>query len=131
MRRNLIYSITSIIIIGLCSLFFMKNGGGAYHAVLADVSSHEPNWLVVAPGRVEPISKEIEIGSEITGKIKVVLVEEGDRVQRGELMGVIKFGSRVDVLVPESYKVLVQKGDRVRDGLTPLAAPPAAGEHSR
>jgi phosphatidylserine decarboxylase len=64
----------------------------------------------------------------------VCYLKEGDRVQRGQLMGVIKFGSRVDVLVPESYKVLVQKGDRVRDGLTPLAAPPAAGavgEHSR
>ena len=64
----------------------------------------------------------------------VCYLKEGERVQRGELMGVIKFGSRVDVLVPESYKVLVQKGDRVRDGLTPLAAPPAAGavgEHAR
>jgi phosphatidylserine decarboxylase len=64
----------------------------------------------------------------------VCYLNQGDRVQRGELMGVIKFGSRVDVLVPESYKVLVQKGDRVRDGLTPFAAPPAAGatgEHPR
>ncbi len=61
----------------------------------------------------------------------VCYLKEGDRVQRGQLMGVIKFGSRVDVLVPESYKVLVQKGDRVRDGLTPLAAPPAAGERPR
>jgi len=57
----------------------------------------------------------------------VCYLKEGDRIERGKLMGVIKFGSRVDVLVPESYKVLVQKGDRVRDGLTPLAAPPAAG----
>ncbi len=61
----------------------------------------------------------------------VCYLKEGDRVERGQLMGVIKFGSRVDVLVPESYKVLVQKGDRVRDGLTPLAAPTAAGEHPR
>jgi len=61
----------------------------------------------------------------------VCYLKEGDQVQRGQLMGVIKFGSRVDVLVPESYKVLVQKGDRVRDGLTPLAAPPATGERPR
>lgn len=61
----------------------------------------------------------------------VCYLQEEDRVQRGQLMGVIKFGSRVDLLVPESYKVLVQKGDRVRDGLTPLAAPPAAGERPR
>lgn len=61
----------------------------------------------------------------------VCYLKEGDQVHRGQLMGVIKFGSRVDVLVPETYKVLVQKGDRVRDGLTPLAAPPAAGERPR
>jgi len=61
----------------------------------------------------------------------VCYLKEGDQVHRGQLMGVIKFGSRVDVLVPETYKVLVQKGDRVRDGLTPLAAPPAAGEPPR
>ncbi len=61
----------------------------------------------------------------------VCYLKEAERVERGQLMGVIKFGSRVDVLVPESYEVLVQKGDRVRDGLTPLAAPPAAGERPR
>lgn len=61
----------------------------------------------------------------------VCYLKEGDQVQRGQLMGVIKFSSRVDVLVPESYKVLVQKGDRVRDGLTPFAAPPPAGERPR
>jgi phosphatidylserine decarboxylase len=61
----------------------------------------------------------------------VCYLKESDRVERGQLMGVIKFGSRVDVLVPEGYQVLVQKGDRVRDGLTPLAAPPASGERPR
>lgn len=61
----------------------------------------------------------------------VCYLKEGDQVHRGQLMGVIKFGSRVDVLVPESYRVLVQKGDRVYDGITPFAAPPAAGEPPR
>jgi phosphatidylserine decarboxylase len=39
-------------------------------------------------------------------------------------MGLIKFGSRVDLLVPEAYEVLVKKGDRVKNGATPLARPP-------
>ena len=46
---------------------------------------------------------------------------KGDRRQRGELMGVIKFGSRVDLYVPASYEILVKKGDRVRVGETPMA----------
>jgi hypothetical protein len=40
-------------------------------------------------------------------------------------MGLIKFSSRVDLLVPESYRVLVKKGDRVKNGATPMAVPAA------
>jgi phosphatidylserine decarboxylase len=48
----------------------------------------------------------------------------GDRKERGELMGVIKFGSRVDLYVPASYRILVRPGDRVRNGETPMAEAP-------
>jgi phosphatidylserine decarboxylase len=47
----------------------------------------------------------------------------GERRARGERLGVIKFGSRVDLFVPESYRVLVAVGDRVVDGKTPMAEP--------
>ena len=47
---------------------------------------------------------------------------KGDRRERGDLMGVIKFGSRVDLYVPASYEILVRKGDRVRVGETPMAS---------
>lgn len=55
----------------------------------------------------------------------VCYLKEGDQVHRGQSMGLIKFGSRVDLLVPESYKILVAKGDRVKNGETPMAVPPA------
>jgi hypothetical protein len=38
-------------------------------------------------------------------------------------MGLIKFSSRVDLLVPESYVVLVKKGDRLKNAATPVAKP--------
>ncbi|PYQ66397.1 MAG: phosphatidylserine decarboxylase family protein [Acidobacteria bacterium] len=53
----------------------------------------------------------------------VCYLKEGDRVHRGQSMGLIKFSSRVDLLVPESYRVLVKKGDRVKNGATPMASP--------
>jgi phosphatidylserine decarboxylase len=53
----------------------------------------------------------------------VCYLKEGDRVHRGQLMGLIKFGSRVDLLVPESYRVLIKKGDRLKNGATPVALP--------
>ncbi len=53
-------------------------------------------------------------------------LERGQTVRRGEHLGLIKFGSRVDLLVPEGYEVLVSKGDRLRNGETPVARPPPA-----
>lgn len=53
----------------------------------------------------------------------VCYLKEGDQVHRGQAMGLIKFGSRVDLLVPASYRVLVAKGDRLKNGATPVAAP--------
>ncbi len=50
-------------------------------------------------------------------------LREGDQARRGDLMGVIKFGSRVDVVLPLGYEILVKKGDRLRCGETPIARP--------
>lgn len=40
----------------------------------------------------------------------------GDRVERGQRMGLIKFGSRVDVLMPAETELRVKVGDRVKGG---------------
>ena len=40
----------------------------------------------------------------------------GDKVARGERVGLIKFGSRVDVLLPASAEVKVKVGDHVAGG---------------
>ena len=47
-----------------------------------------------------------------------------DWVHRGERVGLIKFGSRVDVFFPLSCKVQVKLGDRVRGGASILATMP-------
>jgi phosphatidylserine decarboxylase len=45
----------------------------------------------------------------------------GDHVQRGQRIGLIKFGSRVDVLFPTSAGIQVKVGDRVKGGSSVLA----------
>jgi phosphatidylserine decarboxylase len=52
----------------------------------------------------------------------------GDRVARGQRIGLIKFGSRVDVMFDASAKLNVKVGDRVQGGATVLALLPAQGE---
>jgi multidrug resistance efflux pump len=45
---------------------------------------------IVAAGRVEAISEEIRVSSEISGRLKSVRVEEGDRVRRGQVLAEIE-----------------------------------------
>ena len=49
---------------------------------------------------------------------------EGARVERGQRVGLIKFGSRVDVLVPPEAELQVKVGQRVRGGASVLAVMP-------
>ena len=51
----------------------------------------------------------------------VTYLEEGQEVERGQLIGVIKFGSRVDLLVPVSYHLEVEVGQKVLEGATIVA----------
>jgi len=48
----------------------------------------------------------------------------GDRVERGQRMGLIKFGSRTDVLMPAEARLLVKKGQKVVGGKSVLAVMP-------
>lgn len=59
-------------------------------------------------------------------------IEEGDTVQAGARFGLVKFGSRMDVIVPPGVPISAGVGDRVRAGVTvlgrlpvPAAAPDA------
>jgi phosphatidylserine decarboxylase len=47
-------------------------------------------------------------------------ISKGDSVKIGERFGMIKFGSRVDVIVPENCNVKVRKDDEVKAGETIL-----------
>ncbi len=51
-------------------------------------------------------------------------VTVGDTVKAGQRFGVVKFGSRMDVLVPRTVEVEVEVGDRVRAGETILGRLP-------
>jgi phosphatidylserine decarboxylase len=49
---------------------------------------------------------------------------EGETLQRGQRIGLIKFGSRVDVIVPSEASLRVKVGQRVKGGASVLAAMP-------
>jgi HlyD family secretion protein len=49
---------------------------------LADVTAGE--------GTVEPLSQDIQLGSELSGKLKLVNVEQGDIIHKGEMLAVLE-----------------------------------------
>jgi phosphatidylserine decarboxylase len=53
---------------------------------------------------------------------------EGDAVERGQRIGLIRFGSRVDLFVPLDWEVTCSVGDRAKVGATALARQPVAVE---
>jgi phosphatidylserine decarboxylase len=55
-------------------------------------------------------------------------LKSGDVVERGQRMGMIKFGSRVDVLMPANVELRVKPGDRVVGGVSVLGVLPGYDE---
>lgn len=54
----------------------------------------------------------VQTASRMVRRI-VTYVEEGATVKKGDWIGMIKFGSQVDMIVPESAKVCVEVGEQV------------------
>jgi len=50
----------------------------------------------------------------------VYRVKEGDEVKAGDRFGIMKFGSRMDIIVPVEVKIKVEEGDRTVGGETVL-----------
>jgi len=94
---------------------------------------HKGEYLVAYDDKASEKNERNEIG--ISGKIGKVLYTQiagfvarrivsdlklGDEVTVGNRFGMIKFGSRVDVIVPESFTTSLKKGDKVFAGETIL-----------
>ncbi len=85
------------------------------------VVMNEQTLVVIDAGGYEVSYKQIAglLARRIVSSVKV-----GDRVERGQRVGLIKFGSRVDVLMPADAVPRVKTGTRVRGGSTILAVLP-------
>jgi phosphatidylserine decarboxylase len=80
------------------------------HAASID---NERNIIMVTQGNVKLVFTQI---AGIIARRIVCWKKVGDRVGKGELIGLIRFGSRVDVLFPAGTEVTVERGARVRGG---------------
>jgi phosphatidylserine decarboxylase len=84
---------------------------------------NEQNVVTVQGEGVEVVFKQI---AGLIARRIVFNFREGDRVERGERVGLIKFGSRTDVILPGGAEIRVKKGQRVKGGASVLAELPVS-----
>lgn len=84
----------------------------------ASAEQNEQNVVAVAGEGQTVVFKQI---AGLLARRIVFTKKVGDQVQRGERVGLIKFGSRVDVLLDVFAKVQVKVGDNVKGGSSVLA----------
>jgi phosphatidylserine decarboxylase len=87
---------------------------------------NEANTVTIAEQGREFIVKQI---AGILARRIVCRVRPGDTLEKGQRYGLIRFGSRTDLLLPATAEIAVQVGDVVRGGETILAflkEPPGA-----
>jgi phosphatidylserine decarboxylase len=84
----------------------------------ASADENEQNTVTIEGEGHRVIFKQI---AGLLARRIVFTKKVGDSVQRGERVGLIKFGSRTDVLLDQSAEVAVKVGDNVKGGSTILA----------
>lgn len=98
---------------------FRRHVRGSYRLAHKDAASLDNEQMVLG---VESDAGRIVV-KQIVGFIArriVCHVQEGDSVQAGQKFGLIRFGSRVDVILPHHATVTAKIGDRVKGGETIL-----------
>ncbi len=92
----------------------------------ASADENEQNIVTVLSGKGYEVTFK-QIAGLLARRI-VFVPREGSTIGRGERVGLIKFGSRVDVILPAEAELQVKKGMRVRGGASVLAVlPPSPG----
>jgi phosphatidylserine decarboxylase len=76
---------------------------------------NEQNALTIKNERMTIVCKQI---AGVLARRIVCWKRAGDRVRLGERFGLIRFGSRTDLILPPEVEIAVKVGDRVRGGVT-------------
>jgi phosphatidylserine decarboxylase len=102
---------------------------GKFLAAWAEKASleNEQNVFTLASEHGEIVFKQI---AGWVARRVVSWKKSGDAVRRGELVGLVRFGSRVDLWLPEKAEIVVKVGDNVKGGSSVVARMPAGAQKS-
>lgn len=105
----------------------MKHKDGGYlPAFFKDSHRNERNLICIESDY--GLVRIVQIAGTVTRRIDTYF-NVGDRVVRGERIGMIRFGSRVDITPPDGYTLMVNKGDRVKAAVSAIAIRNKTGQN--
>ena len=82
---------------------------------------NEQNALTIKNERLTVVCKQI---AGVVARRIICWKRAGDRVALGERFGLIRFGSRTDLILPPEVEIAVKVGDKVRGGVTVIGRLP-------
>jgi len=101
----------------------LKHVRGKFRPAFRDVASEHNEHTSIRikddQGREHAL---VQVAGYVARRI-VCYLRPHQRLERGQRIGLIMFGSRVDHFLPRDYRVAVEVGDRVRAGETILGEP--------
>lgn len=102
----------------------MEYRPGKFLAAMKERASfeNEQNVFTLSTAAGEMVFKQI---AGLIARRVVSWKKQGEEVARGERIGLVRFGSRVDVWLPKDAEILVKLGENVKGGSSVLARWPA------
>jgi phosphatidylserine decarboxylase len=102
-----------------CSEYHAGSKFPAYRDKASELNEHS---VVVIAGAAGTVAYK-QIAGAVARRV-VCDLAESETVERGQRVGIIKFGSRVDLFLPAEAAVAVRPGTRTRAGVTVVARVP-------
>jgi phosphatidylserine decarboxylase len=103
-------------------IFFKHKPGQFLNALRTDCAAVNENILIGFAPKERPAEKVgVRLVAGVLARRIVPWVAAGDEVAHGERIGLIQFGSRVEVYLPLSAKIQVELGGKVAGGETVIA----------
>jgi phosphatidylserine decarboxylase len=82
-------------------------------------TANEQNLIMLKAPEGQLLVKQI---AGLIARRIVCRVVPGQKLEAGERIGLIRFGSRVDLIVPTRAELFVKRGDRVKGGISVMGA---------
>jgi multidrug resistance efflux pump len=92
-RRTLGLIVLSVAVVATTLLIVARPDTGvraADRSAAEETTRAHDAALIVGPGRVEPISEEIAVSGDVSGRLRAVHVDEGDRVTKGQVLAEVE-----------------------------------------